>query len=79
MQHIDCSWLVKRKDPGLGSDLLSISQIGSRRRGKRFHIPTKLKEKAEAICRSVSSHEIKEAGEKIGIAFRLNNRTKQVF
>lgn len=49
MQHIECSWLVKRKYPGLGSDVLSVSQIQSQRPGKKCRIPAKL----ETIFRRV--------------------------
>ncbi|KAH0194506.1 HlyIII-domain-containing protein, partial [Aureobasidium melanogenum] len=53
MQHIECSWLVKRKYPGLGSDVLFISQIQSHRPGKRCRIPIKLKENTEPKFRRV--------------------------
>lgn len=81
MQHIECSWLVKRQYPGLGSDMLSISQIQSHRPGKRCRIPTKLKEKTEAIFRRVFRCALgpKEIGNRIGIAFRLNNKTKRFY
>jgi len=53
MQHIERSWLVKRRYPGLGSDELSASQIQPDRVGMWTCPPKTLKEPTELIFRRV--------------------------
>lgn len=53
MQHIERSWLVQRRYPGLGSSLLTVNQLQAERPGKKCRLPKNLKTQAEAVFRKV--------------------------
>lgn len=53
IEHIERSWLVKRRYLGLGSDVLSVNQIRIDRVVRRIRLPKRLKEPPELIFRRV--------------------------
>ena len=53
MKHIERSCLVKRRYPGLGSDVLTVNQVRNDRAGRKIYLPKRLKEPTESIYRRV--------------------------